>query len=166
MHFSKILQILAGSFSAVSKPNFARKYAFDSIFQALQDLHPFAPLQSQNFRKKSVWKISNFRENSATFCKCCKNLQNFAIFGKWISSPAFSRLGTRQVFLFFFQLSVSQFPHRLWKRLLDYTQELTKNSSSSDEVPRSSRCFPQTPPSGIVGKEGNCLSPPKRKNNS
>ena len=47
-------QILAGSFSAVSKPNFARKYAFDSIFQALQDLHPFAPLQSQNFRKKSV----------------------------------------------------------------------------------------------------------------
>ena len=45
---------LAGSFSAVSKRNFARKYAFDSIFQALQDLHPFAPLQSQNFRKKSV----------------------------------------------------------------------------------------------------------------
>ena len=31
-----------------------KKYAFDSIFQALQDLHPFAPLQSQNFRKKSV----------------------------------------------------------------------------------------------------------------
>ena len=30
------------------------KYAFDSIFQALQDLHPFAPLQSQKFRKKSV----------------------------------------------------------------------------------------------------------------
>ena len=30
------------------------KYAFDSIFQALQDLHPFAPLQSQNFSKKSV----------------------------------------------------------------------------------------------------------------
>jgi len=25
---------------------------FDSIFQALQDLHPFAPLLSQNFRKK------------------------------------------------------------------------------------------------------------------
>ena len=47
-------KILAGSFSAVSKRNFAIKYAFDSIFQALQDLHPFAPLQSQNFRKKSV----------------------------------------------------------------------------------------------------------------
>ena len=47
-------KFLAGSFSAVSKRNFARKYAFDSVFQALQDLHPFAPLQSQNFRKKSV----------------------------------------------------------------------------------------------------------------
>ena len=52
--FCKICKILAGSFSAVSKRNFARKYAFDGIFQALQDLHPFAPLQSQNFRKKSV----------------------------------------------------------------------------------------------------------------
>ena len=51
---SKFLQFWAGSFSAVSKRNFARKYAFDSIFQALQDLHTFAPLQSQNFRKKSV----------------------------------------------------------------------------------------------------------------
>ena len=52
--FFKFCKFLAGSFSAVSKPNFATKYAFDSIFQALQDLHPFAPLQSQNFRKKSV----------------------------------------------------------------------------------------------------------------
>ena len=49
----RLLQVfgkfLAGSFSALSKRNFARKYAFDSIFQALQDLHPFAPLQSQIF---------------------------------------------------------------------------------------------------------------------
>ena len=52
--FRKFCKFLAGSFSAVSKRNFARKYAFDSIFQALQDLHPFAPLQSQNFHKKSV----------------------------------------------------------------------------------------------------------------
>ena len=52
--FRKFCKFLAGSFSAVSKRNFARKYAFDSIFQALQDLHTFAPLQSQNFRKKSV----------------------------------------------------------------------------------------------------------------
>ena len=51
---AKFCKFLAGSFSAVSKRNFARKYAFDSIFQALQGLHTFAPLQSQNFRKKSV----------------------------------------------------------------------------------------------------------------
>jgi hypothetical protein len=47
-------KFLAGSFSAVSKRNFARKYEFDSIFQALQDLHTSAPLQSQNFNKKSI----------------------------------------------------------------------------------------------------------------
>ena len=47
-------KFLAGSFSAVPKQIFARKYAFDSIFQALQDVHTFAPLQSQNFSKKSV----------------------------------------------------------------------------------------------------------------
>ena len=53
-NFAKFCKFLAGSFSAVSKRNFARKYAFDSIFQDLQDLHPFAPLQSQNFSKKSI----------------------------------------------------------------------------------------------------------------
>ena len=73
-------KVLAGSFSAVSKRNFARKYAFDSIFQALQDLHPFAPLQSQNFRKKSVWKNSNFREISA---KKFANVGKFANFVKF-----------------------------------------------------------------------------------
>ena len=45
-NFGKFCKYLAGSFSAVSKRNFARKYAFDSIFQALQDVHAFAPLQS------------------------------------------------------------------------------------------------------------------------
>ena len=49
---SKFCKFLAGSFSAIIKRNFARKYAFDSISQVLQDLHPFAPLESQNFRKK------------------------------------------------------------------------------------------------------------------
>ena len=53
-NFANFCKFLAGSFSAVSKRNFARKYAFDSIFQALQDLHTFAPLRSQNFRKKLV----------------------------------------------------------------------------------------------------------------
>ena len=79
--FANFCKFLAGSFSAVSKRIFARKYAFDSIFQDLQDLHTFAPLQSQNFRKKSVWKISNFRENSAIFfCKCCKCCKILPIF--------------------------------------------------------------------------------------
>ena len=82
---SKIFcKFLAGSFSAVSKRNFARKYAFDSIFQALQDLHPFAPLQSQNFSKNSVWKnqqfswkFSNNFANAAKVAKFAKfqNLQ-------------------------------------------------------------------------------------------
>ena len=49
-----VFKFLAGSFSAVSKPNFATKYAFDSIFQALQDLHTSAPLQSQKFSKQLV----------------------------------------------------------------------------------------------------------------
>ena len=70
-------KFLAGSFSAVSKRIFARKYAFDSIFQALQDLHPFAPLQSQNFRKKSVWKICIFLWN---FNKKIANVAKFAHF--------------------------------------------------------------------------------------
>ena len=52
--FCKFCKFLAGSFSAVSKRNFARKYAFDSIFQDLQDFHTSAPLQSQKFRKNSV----------------------------------------------------------------------------------------------------------------
>ena len=43
---AKFCKFLAGSFSAVSKRNFARKYASDSIFQNLQDVHTFAPLQS------------------------------------------------------------------------------------------------------------------------
>ena len=40
--------------SRLYQRNFARKYVFDSIFQALQNLHSFAPLQSQKFRKKSA----------------------------------------------------------------------------------------------------------------
>ena len=74
--FRKFCKFLAGSFSAVSKRNFARKYAFDSIFQALQDLQPFAPLQSQNFSKKSVLKNSIFHEISAQKLQMSKKLQN------------------------------------------------------------------------------------------
>ena len=49
-------QTLDGSFSAVSKPIFATKQPFESIFRDLQDLQSFAPLRSQNFNKTS----SNF----------------------------------------------------------------------------------------------------------
>ena len=45
---SRVLQF------AANKRNFASKYAFDSIFQALQDVHTFAMLQSQHFGKKSA----------------------------------------------------------------------------------------------------------------
>ena len=75
-------KFLVGSFSAVSKQNFARKYAFDSIFRALQDLHIFAPLRSQNFSKNSVWKFSNFCKNSAKILQMLQILQNIAKFQK------------------------------------------------------------------------------------
>ena len=45
---------LEGSVSAFSRPMVASRFSCCSILRALQDLHPFAPLQSQNFRKKSV----------------------------------------------------------------------------------------------------------------
>ena len=75
-----ISKFLAGSFSAVSKRNFARKYAFDSIFQALQDLYTFAPLQSQNVSKKSVWKIRIFVKIKQKFCRCWKICKILPIF--------------------------------------------------------------------------------------
>ena len=57
-NFCKILQnFLASSFSALSKRNFARKYAFDSIFQSLQDLQFCILLHRCDlkiFAKKSV----------------------------------------------------------------------------------------------------------------
>ena len=40
--------------SLVSKRNFARKYAFDSIFEALQDLHPLHSCDLKIFAKESV----------------------------------------------------------------------------------------------------------------
>ena len=80
--FQNFIKFLAGSFLAVSKRNFARKYAFDSIFQALQDFHTFAPLQSQNFRKNRFEKSAIFvkiqqhfaNHYVANFAKICQNL--------------------------------------------------------------------------------------------
>ena len=59
---AKFWNILAGSFSAVSKRNFARKYAFDIIFQVLEALHTFAPLQSRNLTRVDL-------KNKRFFCK-------------------------------------------------------------------------------------------------
>ena len=69
-------QTLEGSFSSVSKPIFATKYSFFSIFQDLQDSHTFAPLRIQNTRKNS----SNFFEFLLEF------LQKIIIFRQFSSN--------------------------------------------------------------------------------
>ena len=63
-------QTLQCSFSSVSTPPIARVGAFFSIFHDLQDIHAFAPLQTQNFRKI----LSFFFE---ILQKILKILQNF-----------------------------------------------------------------------------------------
>ena len=59
--------LFCGSFSAVSKPNFASKYSFCSIFQDLHNEHAFAPPTAQNLR---------------TFAQFCKFLMTFPDFLK------------------------------------------------------------------------------------
>ena len=54
--FQQNHQTLEGSFSSVSKPIFATKYSFCSIFRDLQDLQTFAPLQIRNFRYFSIFR--------------------------------------------------------------------------------------------------------------
>ena len=51
--FQQNYQTLEGSFSSVSKPIFASKYAFFSIFRDLQDWHSFAPVECENLSKIS-----------------------------------------------------------------------------------------------------------------
>ena len=48
---------LEGSFSAVSTPIFAPKYASFNIFRDLQDSHTFAPFQIQKFSKFRVFLL-------------------------------------------------------------------------------------------------------------
>lgn len=59
--------LFCGSFSAVSKPNFASKYLFCSIFQDLHNEHAFAPPTAQNLQ---------------TFAQFCKFLMTFPDFLK------------------------------------------------------------------------------------
>ena len=55
-------QTLEGSFSAVSTPIFASKYAFFSIFRDVQDSYTFAPLRHSKFAD-----FCNFWKNSIVF---------------------------------------------------------------------------------------------------
>ena len=66
-----------GSFSAVSKRNFASKYAFCSIFQNLQNY-----LAEFSKSCKILQKIAIFAENQHLFVKIWKFLQNFTKFRK------------------------------------------------------------------------------------
>ena len=52
----KTRQTSDGSFSAVSTATIASKDAFFCIFRDLQDLHPFAPLRSQNLQIFSFFR--------------------------------------------------------------------------------------------------------------
>ena len=66
-------KFLAGSFSAVSKRNFARKYAFDNIFQAL--LHRCnLNILAKNRSEKSAIPVK-FQPN---FCKFFASVAKFA----------------------------------------------------------------------------------------
>ena len=75
-----MLQIFGGLVLGCINTKFASKYAFDSIFQALQHLHTFESLRAQNFSKKNLF------EKSAIFVKIqqkiCKKF-NVAIFAKF-----------------------------------------------------------------------------------
>ena len=62
-------ETLAGSFSSVSKPIFATKVSFCSIFRDLQDLHSFAPVETQNFYKNSYENLLIFSKKSTFFIK-------------------------------------------------------------------------------------------------
>ena len=59
-NFCKCFPVL---FSIVSKPDFASKYAFNTIFQGLQYLHTFAPLKTQYF-SKTISNNQRFHEIS------------------------------------------------------------------------------------------------------
>ena len=74
-------QTLDGSFSSVSRPIFAPKYLFFSIFRDLQDLHTSAPLQIQNFRKFSSIFFRIFQKkitNSYEFISLGSEIRNFS----------------------------------------------------------------------------------------
>ena len=70
MHFSKILQIFGGLVLGCIKTKFCKKICVWQHFSSSTRFASFCTAAISTFSQKSVWKISNFRENSA--CKCCK----------------------------------------------------------------------------------------------
>ena len=60
---SPIGQTLEGSFSAVSKPNFASKYALESSRRDLHNALLCTVLNAQNFRQKSLKNLLFFSPN-------------------------------------------------------------------------------------------------------
>ena len=81
----KLYEIIDGSFSSVSTATIARVGSFFWHFRGLQDPQSFAPLRSQNFRKKSPdffakMKFSfsfSFLQNSMNFVIFLLNFDEF-----------------------------------------------------------------------------------------
>ena len=78
--FIHFLQTWRGSFSAVSTATIARLGSFCSIFGELQDLQSFAPLRSQNFRKKSPDFFAKMKLSFSFSFSFLQNSMNFVIF--------------------------------------------------------------------------------------
>ena len=78
---SSIRQILQGSFSAVSKPNFSRKYAFESSRRDLHNALLCTALQShffcQNFAKILRFFSETLLNKKLNFAKVSKIFGNF-----------------------------------------------------------------------------------------
>ena len=70
---------LQGSFSAVSRPNFASKYAFESSRRDLHNALLCTALQSQFF-------VKNLPNNLLNFAKLVKILKIFGNFGKILAT--------------------------------------------------------------------------------
>ena len=90
---SKFCKFLAGSFSAVSKRDFARKYAFDSIFNLYKSciLFFFKKNRARGWRllhccnlktlaKKRFEKSAIIVKSQKKVCKCLQMFANFANF--------------------------------------------------------------------------------------
>ena len=90
LFFAKLrsLQSFGGLVLRCIKTKFRNKIC---VRQHFSSSARFAPLQSQIFHKKSVWKNSNFRENSAKSLQMLQNLQKFANFQK-IKLVEFARI--------------------------------------------------------------------------